>query len=446
MSAPRALLVQPPVYDFALYDLALHPYGLLRIGAWLEQSGYEISLLDALDAYPSRPSTGRRKLRRVIVPRPAVFADVPRRYARYGIDTAEIADRLRAARPDVVLVTTGMTYWYEGLAEIASVLQAEIPGVPVVAGGIAATLMPAHTAEVLRTDSVIAGDAGAERRLLDATLASAGLPGLSGELPVNPSLRAQRESRRLRDAVALRLHEGCRDRCVYCASRLLSPRFRAGDWRTTADRIREAADAGIRTFAFYDDALLDGADSHLLPLLEWIVSRFGTRGLELILPNAIHLERLTPPVCDLLFRAGVREVRLGVESLDDDFHLAYDRKLRPASVPGGVRMLRDAAFGRGMVAAYVLAGLPGQTARSVRETVERLGELGVVPRVAEYSPVPGTALYEAACDVSRYPLRSEPLCHNNSVFPTAGPEFTIDDLWSIKGVARELRKQLAATG
>ena len=442
MSAPRALLVQPPIYDFALYDLFLHPYGLLRIGGWLEQSGYEVALLDSLDAGPPGPTPGRRKLRRVGVEKPGVFRDVPRRYARYGMDPSHVRDRLRAAQPDVVFITTGMTYWCEGLAEIGSLVQAELPGVPIVAGGIAATLMPTHTAEVLGTDHIVSGTVEADRPALADRLARLGLPDLAGDLPRHPSLRIQRQSHRLRDAATLRLHEGCRGRCVYCASRLLAPRFLPGRWQETAAQIGQAVADGITTFAFYDDALLEESDAHLVPLLEWIVEEFGARALHLFVPNAIHLEHLTPTVSDLLHRAGAEEVRLGVESLDEDFHLAYDRKLRAASVPGAVRMLQDAGFGPGRVSAYVLVGLPGQSARSARRTVDRLGELGVAPSIAEYSPVPGTPLFEAACDVSRYPLRSEPVCHNNSVFPTASPEFTIDDLWMIKGAARDQRRRL----
>ncbi|MFP4617647.1 MAG: hypothetical protein ACLFMZ_02280 [Spirochaetaceae bacterium] len=34
--APEVLLVQPPVYDFALYDLHFKPFGLMRMGNGLK--------------------------------------------------------------------------------------------------------------------------------------------------------------------------------------------------------------------------------------------------------------------------------------------------------------------------------------------------------------------------------------------------------------------------
>ncbi len=454
MSAPRALLVQPPVYDFALYDLFLHPYGLLRMGTWLEQSGYEVELLDSLDARrPGRPDgSGRGRIKRTVVETPAALRDVPRRYARYGPAPDTLRERVRASAADVVLLGTGMTYWYEGLAEIATMIRQEMPSAPVIAGGIAATLTPQTVAEAAGTDYVVRGDGASDASdasgaatgpALPELLTSLGLPPLRGPIPANPALSLQLHSGRLRDAAVIRLHEGCRGTCTYCASRLITPRFRAGREQDARERVREATAAGITTFAFYDDALLEGSQTLLEPFLEWVLSVYGERRLAFYLPNAVHVERLTPDIARLLYRAGCREVRLGVESLDEGFHARYDRKLRSATIAQTVTTLEEAGFRGREIAAYVLAGLPGQTADEVRSTVGGLGRLGCAPHVAEYSPVPGTPLFEAACEVSRYPLRSEPLCHNNSLFPTASASFTIDDLWKAKSEARAVRLKLS---
>ena len=45
---PVALLINPPVYDFALYDLYLRPMGLAKIGRWLHDAGYRVEVVDAL--------------------------------------------------------------------------------------------------------------------------------------------------------------------------------------------------------------------------------------------------------------------------------------------------------------------------------------------------------------------------------------------------------------
>ena len=47
-------------------------------------------------------------------------------------------------RPDAVLVGCNMTYWYPGAVEAARVVGERWPGVPVVLGGIYATLCTDH--------------------------------------------------------------------------------------------------------------------------------------------------------------------------------------------------------------------------------------------------------------------------------------------------------------
>jgi radical SAM superfamily enzyme YgiQ (UPF0313 family) len=62
-------------------------------------------------------------------------------------------------------------------------------------------------------------------------------------------------------------------------------------------------------------------------------------------------------------------------------------------------------------------GMPGQTVESVRETVLFSDRVGAMPYLAEYSPMPHTALWEEAIAASEYDLASEPLYHNNTLLP-----------------------------
>ena len=61
MEKPRALLISPPVYDFALYDLFLKPYGLLRIGRWLSDSGWDTVFADSLSYEGAETLSGVKK-------------------------------------------------------------------------------------------------------------------------------------------------------------------------------------------------------------------------------------------------------------------------------------------------------------------------------------------------------------------------------------------------
>ena len=99
-----------------------------------------------------------------------------------------------------------------------------------------------------------------------------------------------------------------------------------------------------------------------------------------------------------------------------------DNKLSEGEFESAVRSLQIAGFGRRDIGAYILLGLPGQSAESVRDTVLFAQRAGAMPYLAEYSPIPHTPLWEEAVACSDYDLASEPLFHNNSLLPCWGDE------------------------
>ena len=166
---PRVLLINPPIYEFALYDLFLKPYGLLRIGHWLENAGYEVSHLNALDyrdelsisqlGAPHRRRDGTGKFFRQEQPYPDNLARIPRKFARYGILKESFLSRLDdlGGEPDLILITSGMTYWYRGVQEAVMLCRKAFPSAPIGIGGIYATLMPDHCRDICGPDFVTTG-------------------------------------------------------------------------------------------------------------------------------------------------------------------------------------------------------------------------------------------------------------------------------------------------
>jgi radical SAM superfamily enzyme YgiQ (UPF0313 family) len=435
---PRALLIQPPIYDIALYDLFHQPFGLLRLGRWLAESGYQVELLDCLDPVPAgRKTPGRGKFTRRTIATPEPLAKIGRDYARHGAPEEVIRERIRRADPDVVLVTTGMTYWYPGVREIGRLVREIRPDVPILAGGTYATLLPDHCAAQLGTDLVVRGSAS---QSVGPILAGLGLPELRGELPYLPSVDLRAGSQRLRAAGAIRLHEGCPHRCAYCASPVISPRFVAGCAPALVEHIADLHDHfGMTAFAFYDDALLHRADGGLRPLLEGILDRFGSGALEFYLPNAVHLDSLTGDLATLMYEAGFKEIRFGLESTDPSFHTALDTKIDLSRVADAVSGLLRAGFAGHQITAYILLGLPGQAFDTVRKTLADAERLGLNVSLSEYSPVPGTPLYAAARDSSGLDLDNEPLLHNNSVFPLLSGNLTAAEMSEARAAVRSIR-------
>ncbi|HSD94851.1 MAG TPA: hypothetical protein VLA94_05445, partial [Syntrophales bacterium] len=85
---------------------------------------------------------------------------------------------------------------------------------------------------------------------------------------------------------------------------------------------------------------------------------------------------------------------------------------------------------------YLLCGLPGQEAREVEEGIDLVRRAGARPILAEYSPIPGTPLWDEALRHGRYDIGHEPLFHNNSLMPCLKPDISPTDVQALKRRAR----------
>ncbi|MCD6123160.1 MAG: radical SAM protein [Spirochaetales bacterium] len=437
---PLALLILPPVYDFALYDLYIKPYGLLRIGRWLKRNGYRISFINALSyrdhlsnriyKKPRRMSDGTGKFYRRIIEKPSLFKDLKRNYARYGIVEESLKDKIKEQKPDIILIGSGMTYWYPGVKETVELCRKMYPRVPVIVGGVYATLLRKHAERILDADAVISGDA---YPAVNSVLKKLSMPVPLAPLEDKPLVLEELYS----DAAVIRINTGCPFRCRYCASYLLSGGFRSGRWRSVFHFIKEIHEQlGTVNFAFYDDALLIEKEEQLIPFLEQIID--SGLSLNFYVPNGVHLSSIDELTASLMFRAGFKEVRLGFESSSSDFHKSADKKLDIDELKRGVAILKKAGFSGSRIGVYLLAGLPRQYMEEVEESIYFVSQFGVKIFIAEYSPVPGTELFKESVKASVFPIDEEPLFHNNTILPMRWEGFTLEELDYLKTLARSL--------
>jgi radical SAM superfamily enzyme YgiQ (UPF0313 family) len=381
----------------------------------LRRCGVRVALMDCLDRtwsdvpWPRAHATGKGPYPKTPIPKPAALQGVPRQYSRYGHPPEAVRGALErlSPPPDLVLITTVMTYWYPGAAEAIRMVRDIWPGVPVVLGGIYASLCPAH-ASGLGADLVLGGrieDPQVWGRFWEL------LGGAAPGLPDGAGLELALDLYADPDFSVILGSRGCPFRCAYCASRSLYPGFRQAGVELLLPRVRAEYVRGVRDFAFYDDALLVAPEKWLWPLLEW----FEGKGARLHTPNAMHARYLAPEVCRRLKRAGTHTVRLGLETGDFDHRL--DLKLSREQWRAGLAALREAGFGPGQVGAYILFGLPDQDPRQLERTIALARDEGVRPELAYFTPIPTSPLFERACAASPWPLAEEPLCQNNSIWP-----------------------------
>jgi radical SAM superfamily enzyme YgiQ (UPF0313 family) len=441
------LLINPWIYDFAAYDLWAKPLGLLGLGAILKANGCRVSLLDCLttphplmnESLPNRMPGGRGKYYRQVVEKPAAIRDVPRHYARYGISPDAFAHDIAAGeRPDAVLVTSLMTYWYPGVIEAIRMVKEAFPGVPVILGGIYATLCRDHALRFSGADHVVSHEG--EGPLL------ALLAGLWGASPTFTPDREDLDSlpyplfglaQPLR-YVVVQTSRGCPYRCTYCASHILSPGMRRRAFMKVADEVEFwVKTQRLDHFAFYDDAFLFQKDKLALPLMKEIIRR----GLDVRFhcPNALHARCIDLETARAMKESGFSTIRLGLETADQDRQTRSGGKVTNAEFLAAVENLETAGFNPGDVGAYILCGLPGQQAREVMDAVRFVQSSGARPVITEYSPLPGTGDWEEACRASRYPLAEDPLYHNNSLLPCSGKGLSFEDY-------KEIRQEAGRSG
>ncbi len=407
----RLLGVNPPVRDFAFMDLWSKPLGLLYLLQSLREHN-EVRLLDCIaQAADGEKSFGRVKVRKEEIGKPEVYRMIPRRYSHFGLTKSEIISLLeRQERPDYILLTSAMTYWYPGVSWAIGVLKEIFPQSPVVLGGIYASLCPEHAAG-LGADYII-GD----RCEPEAPYPAMDLYGRPSYGVVMPSF-------------------GCPFSCRYCASNVLWPRYHRRSLEEVLLEIGFQAALGAKDFAFYDDALLLDKEKFFYPLCDEIMARWDG-GLRLHTPNGLHVRQIDAECARILYESGFKTIRLSLESIDPGVARDSSGKVARGEYAAAVKNLLAAGYDTKDCETYILLGLPGQDPASVRDTITFVRDHGGTPKLAEFSPIPGTPHFEAAAE--KLPeLRTEPLLQNNSVYCSYfSKDITPQELQELKDMAR----------
>jgi len=436
------LLINPWVYDFAAYDLWAKPLGLLSLASLLKKNGWSIHYIDCLDVYhpalkllkvkrPQRRPDHRGHFYQEEVQKPSPLQGIPRRFYRFGLPPEAFSKVLQSLpTPRAVLVTSGMTYWYRGVHEVITVVKEVFPDVPVILGGIYATLCAEHAEETSGADFVCRG--WGEIQVLEL---------LEELIGITPSYLPDLDDLDTLPFPAFDLYphldyscvltsRGCPFHCTYCASPLLSPRFiKRSPTRVIAEISRWVEEYGVQDIALYDDALL--VDSQFARAL---LQGIGKRGVKVRFhaPNGLHAQGITEEVAHLMRQAGFATIRLGLETVSSERQLATGSKVSNEEFQSAVQNLQQAGYVPGEIGTYILAGLPGQRRKEVEETIRFVKRCGARPYLAEYSPIPGTPLWAEAVRHSPFDLHREPLFHNNTILPCRWEGLDWEDLQDLK--------------
>ncbi len=438
---PKILLINPWIYDFAAYDFWAKPLGLLTIASLLRFHEHEIYYIDCLDRFhPKARKTdpykrwGRGPYLKTPVKKPKGLENIPRTYSRYGIKPQWLkSDLSKLPEPDLILVTSLMTYWYPGIKETIKVIREFFPYVPIILGGVYATLCEEHAKKKLGADHIITGHAVSA--IFDLIEDYTGFKtDLRCDLDnINHRPYPAFDMQHKTGYVPILTGTGCPFACAYCASSFLNPvHMRRSPENVFNEIVHWRKNLNIKDFAFYDDALLLKAKSHIIPLLEMLIKeninvRFHT-------PNALHISKIDDLLASTMKKAGFVTIRLGLETAVFEERFSMDKKVTEEEFVKCVQSLLNAGFKREEVGAYLLAGLPGQSLKSLELSIKLVKKTGITPIPAYYTPIPHTLLWDKAVKSSVYDLEADPVFTNNAVFPCWPQGFSWKTMTHIKNL------------
>lgn len=424
------LLINPWIYDFAAADLWSSPLGLLTTAEYLSHYDTELYYIDCMDSVTGK-TFGRGRYPKTTLTKPDCLRLIPRRYGRYGISTADFRARLKnIPTPDIICMTSIMSYWYPGVQQAVGMIRELWGSLPIVLGGIYATLWPEHAAETSGADMIYRGPISDNIRF--------------GLNTFGFRLKELRDRRTLRDnprwyrdtaSAALLTSSGCPFRCSYCGSSQLHDTFRQRSPDAVIAEIIGLQKRGVKDIAFYDDALLVSADAHIKVILQGVLDhRVSVR---FHCPNGLHARLIDEQLARLMRGAGFTTIRLGLETIDRGRQLSTGGKVSSDDLVRAVRLLKKQAYTKQHIGAYLLYGLPGQGLDEVRGGVEFLKGLGVRIHLAEFSPVPGTACWDELIRQGAFGKTIDPLLTNNSVFSHLFSGYDQEELRQLKLEVKE---------
>jgi len=154
-------------------------------------------------------------------------------------------------------------------------------------------------------------------------------------------------------------------------------------------------------------------------------------------PNGLHISEIDKNIAFLMKKANFMDLRLSLETSNEILQKKLGYKTDNKSFIKAVTYLKQANFTKENISVYLLVGLPHQKIDEIYSSIKFAKKFDVKVKLAEYSPIPHTKLWNESKLVAKYDIENEPLFHNNKILPVAHKDLTIDALNKIKQFAHK---------
>ena len=449
----KILIINPPIHDFAAYNLWARPLGILYIITILKKIGFNIDFIDCLSleyeesmvikdheiikSKPAKYSTYHYYKKEIEKPEP--LKKLNRKYFRYGIDPEILREILLLKdKPEVILITSIMTYWYKGVFEVIDTVKKVFPEVPVILGGIYAILCSDHAKKHSNADIVFENS-----NILNLIKLLSDIFNTDEPIKKYYSLFEKKDNNELlytypaldeykgNKFIPISTSFGCVYKCKYCAACYIQKKF----IERSADHIFEEIKYWgqryeVKDVAFYDDALLLNKENRIKPFLKKVIK--GNLKVSFHTPNGIHIRSIDEELALLMKESGFKTLRFGFESIIEKFQKDSDNKVTNNDFEKTMEFLFKAGFTKENIGIYILMGLPGQTVEDVKRTIKFIKDFDLKPKLCEYSPIPYTDYFNESLRNAKADIYNEPLLQNNTVLSLWSPVFSSESINELK--------------
>ncbi len=394
---PKILLVNPWIVDFTAYDLWIKPLGILYIASVLEKMDFaELHLINCLDeSHPSIPekfkrkrADGTSKFYSVEIEKPYMLKNIPKKLKIFGIPVKAFDEELeRIGKVDAVFMTSLMTYWYLGVQIAVERIRKKFGSVPIVLGGVYPTLLPEH-AKKSGADIIVKGEGENQiGKILEEVFSIK--RDFENFNDINSYPFPLFSLLRDKDSLPFLTSRGCPFQCSYCASHLISGKFRERSPDNCIDELKFIKNNfETKHIAFYDDALLLNPEKRIKPLLRKIIEK--SLNFQFHTPNGLYINSIDEELAILMKRANFKTIRLSLESSKADFLKRTKSEHKLGDLKKIVGYFEKAGYKSSDLEVYILVGLPFQEMEEVEESIKYAGDCGVRVRLAYFSHNPVT--------------------------------------------------------
>ncbi|KLO23945.1 B12-binding domain-containing radical SAM protein [Marinitoga sp. 1155] len=435
------LLINPWVYDTAAYDFWQKPLGLLYIGSILKYHGFEVNLIDLMNRYDEYFKEinfikdryyGTGKYYYEQVEKPEIIKDIPRKFKRYGLPEEVFIKKLKEYKNvDGIIVTSVMTYWYYGVYKTIEIIRKVFPEKPIFLGGIYVNVMPLHakrTFEKLNVKVINGTGNIAIKKLFD--FYNINIKNIDWFEELDPFYDLYSDV----PYIVITSSIGCPFKCTYC----VTPRMWKYQIRSVKKIIKGIENIlskkKVKDVVFFDDAFL------IHPQKEELLEKLSQFKVRYHLPNGIHAKLVNKKIAKLFSKANFKVIKLGYETSDEEMQKKTGGKVSNEDLIRASNYLLNEGLNE--TSAYIMANLPGQKVNDVIKGIDFCMELGIIPSVNEFTPIPNTPQYMELVSKGWLEIDTDPLLLNNSILPYWWDYgMNVEEIEYIKAYLRDKKSQ-----